>query len=297
MAIKDLKTKKTCSCCNRNLEMNRNYFTINLKNDPIFKDGLYPICKDCLKKDLANDLINYKVFVRALMIMNRPFILADFENVGNDYYKYLQYIGRSNKADLDEFLDSDNIFSKNSLDLTEDTVERLTPEELRDCQLYWGVGNYSEDDYVYLLTRYEKYLSIYDVDTPTFEAIVQQLCQLELDIQKKRILGTDTTKESKLMMELMKSAGIAPSQEKESKTNEAQTFGNWVRIWENEQPVPEPLPQFKDPDGIKKYIENNFLSPMRKSLELDDPLEEQYKAHIKENGISKEDLLGIESDK
>lgn len=290
MAIKKVPIKRPCSCCNRNLDVDRNYFKINY-NDSVFEDDLYLVCHDCLKKSLDNEITGYKTFIRTLMILNRPFRLDEFKAVNNDYFRYLKKV--TAKTYKGEFLDSDSIISKASLDTNADTVVSLTPEELRECQLFWGIGDYTEDDYLFLMSTYEKYLNTYDVDSPTFESIIAQICQLDLDIKKKRILGADTTKETKLQLELMRNAGIAPSQEKESKNNDQQSFGMWVRRWENEMPVPEPLPQFRDVDGIAKYLENNFLSPMRKSLDLYDDKENQYQEHIDKYGISKEDLLGV----
>lgn len=58
----------------------------------------------------------------------------------------------------------------------------------------------------------------------------------------------------------------------------------------------EPLEEFKDVDGIEKYVQNNFLSPMRRSLDLDDNFHDQYQEHIDKYGISTEELLGVEDE-
>ncbi|HDK5720117.1 TPA: hypothetical protein PTC14_002417, partial [Staphylococcus pseudintermedius] len=189
------------------------------------------------------------------------------------------------------FIESDRFFNAYEAKLTEDTIEKLTPEELRDCQLYWG-EEYVEDEYLFLISRYEDYCNAYDVDTPTFQNIITQICQLELDIRKKRIKSVNTKDETKMIMDLMRTAGIAPSQEKASKTNENETFGVMVKRWENEKPVPEVLPEFKDIDNIEKYMRNNFLSPMLTSLEADNPYEEEYQEHVEKYGISEDELLG-----
>ncbi|WQC47811.1 hypothetical protein U0538_00210 [Staphylococcus epidermidis] len=49
-------------------------------------------------------------------------------------------------------------------------------------------------------------------------------------------------------------------------------------------------------DGIEKYVQNNFLSPMRRSLDLDDNFHDQYQEHIDKYGISTEELLGVEDE-
>lgn len=157
--------------------------------------------------------------------------------------------------------------------------------------MYWG-EEYVEDEYLFLISRYEDYCNAYDVDTPTFQNIITQICQLELDIRKKRIKSVNTKDETKMIMDLMRTAGIAPSQEKASKTNENETFGVMVKRWENEKPVPEVLPEFKDIDNIEKYMRNNFLSPMLTSLEADNPYEEEYQEHVEKYGISEDELLG-----
>lgn len=292
MAIrKKDEAKSACLSCNRNLTTRNNYYEPNDDN-PAFPNGYYPICKDCCAKRMKNEIDGYKSFLQLLRVLDLPFRREVFDQVNHDYVKYI------NKSSIrkEHFIDSDELISANSASLTEESIDRLTAKELRDCRLYWGEGNYTEDDYIYLISRYESYCKTYDVDSPTFENIITQICQLELDIRKKRIKGSDTQKETTIILKLMNSAGIEPRQEKESKTNAKETFGTWVKRWENERPVPEPLDEFKDIDGIAKYVENSFLSPMRRSLDVEDDNQDQYQEHIDTYGISQEELLGIEDE-
>lgn len=296
MAIRNAKIKpvKTCVHCNRNLTRDKNYFTINGVNHA-FPDGYYPICKRCIDELIHDPIDGYKNFLNVLMGMNRPFLEEVFMKVDRYRLKYLSAIVNPNEKDPDGFVESDKLFNVYEAQVTEDSIEKLTPEELKDCQLYWG-NDYTEDEYIFLISRYENYCKTYDVDSPTFQSIVTQICQLELDIRKKRLKSSDTSKETKLILELMRNAGIAPSQEKESKTNANETFGVWVKVWENELPVPEVLPEFKDVDGIEKYIRNSFLSPMLSSLEADNPYESEYQEHVDKYGISEERLLGYDEE-
>lgn len=293
MAIRKKAEKKlTCLSCNRNLVIDSNYFTFNDEN-PAFPSRIYPVCKDCCESMMKDELTGYKSFIQLLRVLDLPFKQDIFEQVNFDYFRYL------NKKTIRKgnFMDSDMLVSASSASLTEDTINKLSPEELRECKLYWGEGDYTEDDYIYLISRYESYCKTYDVDSPTFENIISQICQLELEIRKKRTQGSKSTKEeTNLIINLMKSAGISPSQEKESKTNAKETFGVWVKRWESEKPVPEPLEEFRDVDGIAKYVENTFLSPMRKSLDIEDNKLDQYQEHVDKYGISTEELLGIEDD-
>ncbi|MCE2378152.1 hypothetical protein GWK14_02910 [Staphylococcus haemolyticus] len=294
MAIRKKAEKKlTCMCCNRNLTLDLNYYPLN-DNNPAFPNGYYPICKDCCADMLKDEENGYKSFIQLLRVLDYPFRYEAFEQVNFDYVRYM------NKASIRRnasFIDSDALVSSKSETLTEENIMKLTPDELRQCKLYWGEGDYTEDDYIYLISRYESYCKTYDVDSPTFENIITQICQLELEIRKKRTKGSQSTKEeTNLILNLMKSAGISPNQEKESKTNAKETFGVWVKRWENDKPVPEPLEEFKDVDGIEKYVQNNFLSPMRRSLDLDDNFHDQYQEHIDKYGISTEELLGVEDE-
>lgn len=298
MAIRRAKVEpvKTCVHCNRNLKRHNNFYKVNGKNHA-FPDDYYPVCKKCIDEIVHDPLTGYKDFLNVLMGINRPFKEDTFIGVDRYRMKYLSLIARENSPYKDEvFVDSDRLFNVREARLTEDSIEKLTVEELRDCELYWG-SDYTEDEYIFLITRYESYCKTYDVDSPTFQSIITQICQLELDIRKKRLKSSDTSKETKLILDLMKSAGIAPSQEKESKTNANETFGNWVKIWENEKPVPEVLPEFKDVDGIEKYVRNTFLSPMLSSFEMDNPYEDEYQEHIDKYGITEEELLSDEVEK
>lgn len=288
MATRRVKQKKNCICCNRNLVPTGNFYNINA-NDPIYPDGLYNICKECCEELVKDEITGYKSFIRILMAINKPFKSEEFEELDGDYIKYLTLA--SSKRFKGEFIDSESFFSASAINLNESTINQLTPDELRDCQLFWGKGDYEEDDYIYLMARYEEYNNMYDIDSPAFKGLVAQICQLELDVRKKRIQGINTKDETKLIQDLMKTAGIAPSQEKAALDNSKETMGTLIKKFENEHPIPEPLPEFKDVDGIAKQFRVYFLSPMLKIFGKENPYAHEYEDTKSEYSISREDLL------
>lgn len=288
MATRRVKVKKSCICCNRNLEPTRNFYNVNA-NDPNYPDNKYSICVDCCEEMVKDEITGYKSFIRILMSINKPFVAEEFEKLKGDYAKYLQTA--QGKRIKGEFIDSEAFFTTANLTLNENTADLLSPEELRECQLFWGKGDYEEDDYIYLMSRYEEYNNMYDIDSPAFKGLVAQICQLELDVRKKRIQGLNTKDEAKLIQDIMKTAGIAPSQEKAALDNSKETMGTLIKKFENEHPIPEPLPEFKDVDGIAKQFRTWFFSPMLKIFGKENPYAQEYEDTKGEFSISREDLL------
>ncbi|WP_204256777.1 hypothetical protein [Mammaliicoccus sciuri] len=296
MAIKGKIVKKACVRCERNLEPTRNFYKIN-GIDPAYPDNRYTVCKSCCEDLVSDEAFGHKAFLRILMNTNRAFQEDLFNECNRDRAVYLSKIQGKSKTMLKEFLDSDNLFTNSTNETTVENLETLTQQEIRDCELFWGKGDYTEDDYIYLISRYEEYSLMYEIDSPAFKNLVAQIVQLELDIRRKRIKGTDTTKESRIIQDLMKTAGIAPSQEKAAIEDNKDSWGMLMKRVENDRPIPKPLPEFEDVDKIGKYFRTWVLSPMLKVFGKENPYISEYVEAQQEYGISREELLSDTEEK
>ena len=115
-------------------------------------------------------------------------------------------------------------------------------------------GNLPLQDLQYLEEQYNEWCNRYDVSTKSMEILVQEICYQQLNIKKKRASGDGVSKELKDLQELMNSAALKPIQESAAMAADVNTLGTWIKKFENEKPIPEPVPEFKDVEGIKKYI-------------------------------------------
>jgi hypothetical protein len=111
------------------------------------------------------------------------------------------------------------------------------------------------------------------------ELLFQEAAQQRLTIKKRREKGDSVDKELKTLQDLLGSANIKPAQETGANAVEQATFGTLIKKYENEKPIPTPDEQWKDVDGIKKYINVWFLGHLCKMMGINN---EQSTAYDKE---------------
>lgn len=145
----------------------------------------------------------------------------------------------------------------------QEVLNKVTPE----VEAFWGFGLFGKQ-YNYLQNRYEFWIQNYDVNSdPAYKAIIQNICRLELKIQEAMESNDDITKLTEQFNKLLNSANLQPKQKNDDKVlTDSMCFGNWIKECENEKPIAEPLPEFKDVDGISKYIRVWFLGHLCKML-------------------------------
>lgn len=168
---------------------------------------------------------------------------------------------------------SQDITSESYIDVPSDGKEEAEdisiPDEIID---FWG-PSYTPDMYLELDKRYRywknklKYTEDDELDAG-IEALIRQICGLEIDINKERSEGKTPDKLVSTLNSLIGSAQLKPDQKKDDITKaDANTpFGVWIRRWEDERPIPEVDPSLKDVDGIVKYITTWFLGHLAKML-------------------------------
>lgn len=84
----------------------------------------------------------------------------------------------------------------------------------------------------------------------------------------------------KAFQDLLGTTNIKPSQA-DGVYNDTQSLGAWIRKFENERPVSEQkMNEFKDVDGIEKYIETFFTGHLCKALDIKNPNDADYQKEI-----------------
>jgi len=89
-----------------------------------------------------------------------------------------------------------------------------------------------------------------------------------------------------VLRNLMTDLNIKPVQETGANALEQATFGNLVKKWENERPIPEPEDEFKDVDGIAKYIKTWFTGHFAKMINMEDNSLKMYEEEILKHTVS-----------
>lgn len=161
-----------------------------------------------------------------------------------------------------------------------------------DVVAFWGTG-LSNHDYHELEQRREYWMTRYpnngeDLGVGT-EALIRQICNLEIDINKLRAEGKPIDKSVNMLNTLLGSANLKPVQKKEDSDSvlENTPFGVWVQKWETQKPIPEPDPELKDTDGLVRYISIWFLGHLCKMLNIKNTYSKLYEDEMERLRVDK----------
>ena len=254
----------------------------NFYNDKRFASGLYPLCKKKLI-ELATDYDKKeKIRVDKREKTIKVFQMLDVPFIDSVYQSALQTtqdaVGEKNRATafqhaltiLKSLPQYRNMTFENSEfgDLGNPDDEQLSKRKpRREIIKLFGSG-FSNEDYLYLQDQYDDWCSRTQVDSKSQQTYVVQICLTLLDVYKDRKLNKDVTKKLDALDKLMNSANLQPKQNVDNSASDSLTFGQLIEKWENEKPIPEPSEEFKDVDGIGKYIRVWFTGWLSKALGL-----------------------------
>lgn len=152
-----------------------------------------------------------------------------------------------------------------------------------DIVKFWGGGNTRSEYYELEQKRsgWMEKLGWGDNVDAGAEALIRQICQLEIDINRGRIAGKTVDKQVATLNTLLGSANLKPTQKTETNSADNNTpYGVWVRRFENERPIPEPDPDFQDVDGIIRYISTWFFGHLCKMLGIKNSYSKLYESEI-----------------
>ena len=280
-----VSNKKTCAnpSCNKEKALASYYVTSDLF---FFPDGKLNVCKECCAQLWEQD--GFAGFQSVMRLINKPILKDLFEG---DYKKYIRIINSLPKYKEMTFIDSD-IDDRISLEeadqlVVENNLKELTMKELKLLTLQFGEG-LTEKDYIYVRDEYDTYIGRYEVESKALEDLIIEIVLTKLEIRNKRAKKEPVGALQKTLQDLLGSSNLKPVQETGANSVEQETFGTLIKKWETEKPIPEPSPEWKDVDGIKKYIETYFtghLARLLGKIKEDPELEERYTEAIEEHTV------------
>lgn len=249
-------------------------------NSDEFKTGRFPICKKCLV-DMATDydsrrevnVDNRDKLLRIFHMLNLPYsdeVYRSYKEKTDEGSSVAQMmIGQvSSWAKVNNKSWADSIFDRTTVVAGQVSNPSAEKREVRpEIKKIFGAG-FTEQDYLYLQDQYDDWRARTQVDSKSQETYVQQICLQLLDIDKDRKANRDCTNKLQALDKLMCSANLQPKQNVANAATDALTFGQLIEKWENEKPISEPSEEFKDVDGIGKYIRVWFTGWLSKALGL-----------------------------
>ena len=247
--------------------------------------GYLPFCNDCLDR-----LFDYykEIYKDERAAMRRICMKIDLywndsiydmvERTAGVNSRIRNYIGKTNiiryiDKTFDDTLEEEDVNNTNAQPTKIDSgyeqefVQQSPEEEIvipEEIVLFWGPG-YTPKMYLELEARRKfwisKYPGGYNFDIGE-EALIRQICNLEIDINHDRAAGKSIDKNVNMLNTLLGSLNLKPTQKKNDESDadlENMPFGVGIRKWENTRPIPEPDPELKDVDNIVRYITVWFL--------------------------------------
>lgn len=156
---------------------------------------------------------------------------------------------------------------------------------------YWGPG-YTPDMYQDLEQRRVYWNNnlpdgmTQDVGT---EALIRQICNLEIDINKCRADGRSPDKLIGMLDKLISSMNLKPGQRGDDSGYDKTPYGVWIDRLEHDRPVPDPDPELSDVDGIVQKISIWFYGHASKMLGIKNMFCKMYDDKMQEYRIEHAD--------
>jgi hypothetical protein len=296
--------KLMCSCCGKAQAISQFYKSESLFNAAT---GKLTVCKMCLQTEYKKDPENLTHVQNILRMIDRPFIydiwIASIDEAktkakngdANVFGVYMKNIGMKdfiskNWSDSEYDFEEEQEHTKKMLLAKSD--ENVTQEDIDEFIQFWGRG-LSIEDYLWLQNEYIDFTNRYECDSKGMELLINQICLTMLDIRKRRENGEKVDQQQKTLQDLLGSSNLKPVQESGASGVEQETFGTLIKKYENERPIPEPEPRWKDPDKIGKYIKVFFLGHLSRMLGIKNDYSNEYwdemKKHTVEEPVDEED--------
>lgn len=317
MAIEMSSDTAICSKCGKKYSRRKGYFPVSYAT--MHKGiGYIPVCKECIDTMYNTYLAQCNSAKDAVRQMCRKLDLYWSDNVfeivsrkSTTRTMMTQYIAKINTVtyagkSYDDTLsdegtlwnfknsedDSSDIDNENTLGILSQPIPENTEDDIpEDIIAFWG-GGYPSYMYRELEQRRQYWMSRFpsgqEIDVGT-EAIIRQICSLELDINRDRIAGKSVDKSVNALNNLLGSANLKPTQKKDDfgSSLENTPFGVWVRKWETQRPIPEPDSELEDVDGIIRYISIWFLGHLCKMLGIKNTYCRLYEEEIAKMRVDK----------
>ena len=267
-----------CYKCGKAFSKKKGYFYVN--HSQLYRGlGYISICKDCVEAIYEGYLVRSNGDQKgSLRQLCRKLDLYWSESLYESCVAkstsrtlvpvYIQKLGSAqtyiNKCYDDTLLEENKLGKKADEDIVK--VAKAPEEDVRIERIdisegvkdFWGPG-YTPEMYMQLEQRRQYWMSrlsnadVIDIGT---EALIRQICSLEIDINRDRTAGKSIDKSVNALNTLIKTANLNPTQPKEDvDANVNNTpLGVWIYKFENERPLPDVDEDMKDVNGVKKYI-------------------------------------------
>ena len=184
---------------------------------------------------------------------------------------------------------ADSKFNYNSIDNDSGEDTKIVLKTLKSAKKRFR-SDFSNEDLMFLENEYQDWISRYECNTKAQETIIERIAFKKWEINKATKAGLNTKDLDKTLQELLGSINLLPRQNSGNALSDSLTFGQLIEKWEEEKPIPEPSPEFKDVDGIGKYIRVWFKGHLARAFGLDNGYSKEYDEYIEQYKVKKQEF-------
>lgn len=276
MAIEVNASSAICSKCGKSYGRRKGYFPVNY--GLLYKGvGYVSVCKDCIDAmyngylsqcNNARDAVRQMCRKLDLYWSDKVYDIVERKSTTStmmtSYIAKINTVSYSGKSYDDTLSEEGSLWNWGGHPVAEpesvrDNVqagseEMEIPEEVI---AFWGDG-YTPEMYASLEQRRSYWMSRfpadYELDIGT-EAIIRQICSLELDINRDRAAGRAVDKSVNALNTLLGSASLKPAQKKGDADASIYStpMGVWIDRFEYKRPIPDDATG-EEKTYFKKYI-------------------------------------------
>lgn len=279
--------KKNCTMCGKSKNSTRDFYQSYSKLYQA-NDKRFTVCKDCMIS-IYDDLVN--VFGSEILALHNVCNMFDIYFSERAYHTAKQQaikqesnIAKIYFQKINSMAQYKDLTSKDSeiLDVKHEVarIDNINPKEIesedlveftltKDIIRRWGRG-LDKDDYFILEGHYQELTESYESKTPAQRMIYQEISKSRLEGEKSRRNGDlrGYSDMMKVISTLMTDSNIKPVQKNVQGDDNIDCWGNWCKLIEENEPVGEASEEYKDVDGIQKYIFKWFIKPFARVLGL-----------------------------
>lgn len=287
MALEITAEKVVCPRCGTAFGKRKGYFPVSYA--AMYKgSGYIPICKECIDVMYKNYLGQCNKSELAVRQMCRKLDLywskdifdyvskkSSSRSVMSQYIVRTNIISSAGKCYDDTLMEEDSLWSfdnkeeeianpeeHDDVDVTssnESSSESAEKKVTKKMVKFWGSA-YSPEMVLQLEERYKYWMSRLpddsEIDIGT-EILLKQISALDIDINNCRVGdGKNVDKLINTQSNLLRDLNLKPVQRKKDDSDSLNDvpFGVGIAWCEKKRPIAEPSEEFKDVDGILRYI-------------------------------------------
>ncbi len=284
--------KYRCSCCGKEYKSQKGNFPVTNSWLDENNNGYLTVCRSCIEK-YYQQLIEFysgneehaiEHCCRLFDWYYNTDAAAMTKNASKGYSRISMYPSKMNMVQIRDkgttFLDtlrerySNRIMSEEDIQSAESENSATVSKETIQ---FFGFG-YSDEEYAFLAKQYTDWTTRYECKTKAQEELFKNICISQLTIQRVQKNGAarEVADAMKTFQDLLGTANLKPNQTNDNALADQNTFGTLIKKWENDAPIAEPDEEWKDVDGIHRYINTWFLGHLSNLVHVKNDYEEEY---------------------